>query len=112
MKSDGIETYGVSFHHPSSKDESAKVFWFPTVCKGKGGLRLFATPYIVDKDGIARDREGPDENELLLQMRYLNDRQRYKVEGAKRGPSNKFGDTKACVTVRLTSDRKSTVPVS
>lgn len=112
MESDGIETYGVSFHHPRSKDESEKEFWFPTVCKGKGGLRLFATPYIVDKDGIARDREGPNENNRALQMRYWTDRKHYKVDGAERDPSNKLGDTKACVTVRLTSDRKSTVTVS
>lgn len=112
MKSDGIETYGVSFQDPNSKDESAKEFWFPTVCKGTGGLRLFATPYIVDKDGIARDREGPDENNPGLLTRYWGDRKHYKVDGAKGDPSNKHGDTKACVTVRLTSDRKSTVPVS
>lgn len=112
MKSNGIETYGVSFHHPESISESEKEFCFPTVCKGKDGLRLFATPYLVDKDGIARYRQEPDKNNDFLQKVYHYDRKYYKVDGASGNQSDKLGDTKACITVRLTSDRKSTVPVS
>ncbi|KJK66709.1 hypothetical protein P875_00127970 [Aspergillus parasiticus SU-1] len=112
MKSDGIETYGVSFNHPESVSESEKEFWFPTVCKGKDGLRLFATPYLVDKDGIAHSRKDPDKKINILQLAYHADRKHYKVDGARDTKSNKFGDTKACITVRLTSDRKSTVAVS
>ncbi|KAJ5898999.1 hypothetical protein N7495_003743 [Penicillium taxi] len=112
MKFDGIETYGVSFHHPDSADDNSKEFWFPTVCKEKDGLRLFATPYIVDSNGIAHDRESPNERNAGLQTRYTIDRQYYKVPGSKSTKNNKNGDIKACVTVRLTSDKKSTVPVS
>ncbi|KAJ5611483.1 hypothetical protein N7528_008588 [Penicillium herquei] len=43
--------YDVRFVEPND-------FWFPTICKIKGrGLRLYATYYLVDKDGKARIRQ-------------------------------------------------------
>lgn len=99
MKADGKETYGVSFKHPKIKSKEEKDFWFPTVCKVKDGLRLYATYYLVDKDGIARFRANPDKPNYLGQVYYESDRHNQKLSK----------DPKDCITVRLTSDPKSTV---
>lgn len=74
-------------------------FWFPTVCTFPSrGLRLFATTYLVDERGIARERGLPYSKSQLLQEGYEHGRQRYGLDSAK-----------SCVTVRLTSNKNSTV---
>jgi hypothetical protein len=99
MKADDKETYGVSFKHPRKKSKQEKDFWFPTVCKVKDGLRLYATYYVVDKSGIARFRVNLGNVNPLLQVYYASDRKNHQLSQ----------DPKDCITVRLTSDPKSTV---
>lgn len=107
MKDSGVETYGISFKSQSPFESTAsRKFWFPTVCKFPEGLRLFATNFLVDAEGIARRRDRPDQNSGGEQQFYSLMRFTYRVGGKGRS------DPKSCITVRLTSDPKSTVNAS
>lgn len=66
----------------------------------ENGLRLFATYYLVDEKGIARIRNNPAAKNPLAAQHYYFD---LKYHGM--NPK----EPKNCITVRLTSDPKSTV---
>lgn len=90
------ETYGISFKHPSNHhlDE----LWFPTVCKiPKKGLRLYATKFIVDENGVAHSRFGEKG-----MAKFYNNMYKLFRKGKKLAD-----DPKVCATVWLTSDPKS-----
>ncbi|KAJ5259215.1 hypothetical protein N7478_012196 [Penicillium angulare] len=97
LQNDGIEIYGISLKR-SIHDERDE-FWLPTVCKFPNqGLRLFATYYLVDRKGIALDRQFQNFAPTSWQRDYREEREKYGVAAAT-----------DCITVRLTSNRNSTV---
>lgn len=85
----------------NAKEQQKKpIIFVPTVCQTPDGLRLYATSFTVDAEGVAKPlpdafRVGPGTmRESYSQLRRQNKLSR---------------KSKSCRTVRLTSDLKSAV---